>query len=905
MSTIIGLDLLPIKPIRGVQTFQVDITSQKCRQIINKECKGIKADVVISDGAPNVGADFTKDAYVQNELALISCRLAADVLAPGGWFITKVFRSQDYNALLWVLKQLFKKVSATKPSSSRLASAEIFVVCEGFLAPKSIDPKMLDPKYAFAQLEAPQKALSIFHPKYGKKERSRQGYAESMGMTLTRDCTARSFVDSEDPVSLLAEYNTLSFTKGDDDDLLNHPDTSTEVKLLCKDLKILNKGDFKGLLKWRLKMIKFKNKNAPAGVEDEPENEKIAEMKSLTLEELQEMDERKIDREMNDWRLREMAKRKREKKKLAKQKAKERMRIAMGMESELMTPKLEGVFSVKGIRNDESLEVLRKGGLTKQAMEVVGQNHEWDEFGDAFEEEVSSDDEDTDYQSQLEKDMDVMYEAYVNRTGSAREKRESQSIKGKSRIAKNQLYSDTIGQSMEKHDGDMERYLKQLAGVDRKKGSDEDSDSFDEDSDEEVEDHPMYPKIGAGDEKTEDDSARTSRWFSGNSMLAEADEDGEEELLTSAIASRENKKKQKKEEEGPKTKKQKKGEEESSEEEEEEDGLEDGEDLGGSLFADGSDGEDDEMSEAAQKVLDSMPVSDKEKRKIKRRKLRERQERRDAKRKRKSDDEEKAFEVIAQQTVGTQAMGKPKSQQESELTDAQKQIRAGMGDMGKDGDDSGEFQVVSAEAGKSGPPRYEYPDHYTDEDVMETLALGQMMMKRSNAKAMIDASYNRYAFNDDNLPSWFETDEKEYNRPQMEVPREVMEQLRERFLHLASRPIKKVAEAHARKRKRAAIKMKTAKKKQDSIVDAPDMNVAEKKRAIGKALKGAELARPGKVYVVARGKGMSGASSGGSGKVKFVDKRMKADKRGEDKSAKRKSGGKSKNKSKSRTRSRR
>ena len=101
-------------------------------------------DVVLNDGAPNVGANWSKDAFVQNDLCIKALKLATDVLKPNGTFVTKIFRSNDYNSVIWLFKKFFDDVRAVKPLASRYSSAEIFIVCQGFKAPKYVDEQLFD-----------------------------------------------------------------------------------------------------------------------------------------------------------------------------------------------------------------------------------------------------------------------------------------------------------------------------------------------------------------------------------------------------------------------------------------------------------------------------------------------------------------------------------------------------------------------------------------------------------------------------------------------------------------------------------------------------------------------------------------------------------------------------------------
>ncbi|BDD56595.1 AdoMet-dependent rRNA methyltransferase spb1, variant 2 [Monascus purpureus] len=405
-SIILGVDLAPIKPIPRVITFQSDITTDKCRSIIRQHLKHWKADTVLHDGAPNVGTAWIQDAFSQAELVLQSLKLATEFLIAGGTFVTKVFRSKDYNSLLWVFKQLFTSVEATKPPSSRNVSAEIFVVCRGYKAPKRIDPKFLDSKHVFAELAdtTPNNEAKVFNPE--KKKRKREGYEEG-DYTQFKEIPVTEFINTTDPIAILGTYNKLSFQQSPGGDIAlatldRLEETTDEIRACCEDLKVLGKKEFRHLLRWRLKVRekfglivrKGQNKN-------KEETEEVAEITPMD-------EELAIQEELHRLREKESTKNKKERRKENERKRKDIIRMQMHMTTP-MDIGMEQVgigedtpFSIKPVERQKARDAIAAGKVA--AIE-----------SDSEEESESELEETDDEGDRLERELDMMYEQYQSR----------------------------------------------------------------------------------------------------------------------------------------------------------------------------------------------------------------------------------------------------------------------------------------------------------------------------------------------------------------------------------------------------------------------------------------------------------------------------------------------------------
>lgn len=154
-AKIVSIDLQPMAPIDGVIEIRGDITSPATASEVIAAMGGARAQLVISDGAPDVTGLHDLDEYMQSQLVFAAFNIACFMLEDGGTFMAKVFTGRDIEDLFSSLSPFFETVTTMKPRASRAASLEAFIVCQGFRLPAGYTPRLAADPMAEYEADAP------------------------------------------------------------------------------------------------------------------------------------------------------------------------------------------------------------------------------------------------------------------------------------------------------------------------------------------------------------------------------------------------------------------------------------------------------------------------------------------------------------------------------------------------------------------------------------------------------------------------------------------------------------------------------------------------------------------------------------------------------------------------------
>ena len=135
-GTIIALDVLPMDPVEGVTFLLGDFGEPEVLARLEQAVAGRKADVVVSDMAPNLSGIESVDAARISHLVELAVEFSASHLKPEGALVAKVFHGSSYSELVKLFKEHFKLVKPLKPKASRDKSSETFLVGIGLKAGK-------------------------------------------------------------------------------------------------------------------------------------------------------------------------------------------------------------------------------------------------------------------------------------------------------------------------------------------------------------------------------------------------------------------------------------------------------------------------------------------------------------------------------------------------------------------------------------------------------------------------------------------------------------------------------------------------------------------------------------------------------------------------------------------------
>lgn len=141
---IVALDLLPMEPIESVEFIQGDFRDDAVLAELEAVLGGRKADLVVSDMAPNLSGVAVADAARMADLIELAVAFSKSHLKPEGALLVKCFHGSGYSQIVELFRKTFVKVSPRKPKASRDKSAETYLLGRGLKAVGPIEPAAAD-----------------------------------------------------------------------------------------------------------------------------------------------------------------------------------------------------------------------------------------------------------------------------------------------------------------------------------------------------------------------------------------------------------------------------------------------------------------------------------------------------------------------------------------------------------------------------------------------------------------------------------------------------------------------------------------------------------------------------------------------------------------------------------------
>ncbi|MFQ6006663.1 MAG: RlmE family RNA methyltransferase [Woeseia sp.] len=129
---IIALDILPIDALPSVEHIQGDISEDDTLRSLLGALGNSRADLVMSDMAPNISGNKAIDQPRSMYLAELALELAGRVLGRRGSFICKLFQGEGTDAFVDRAGKSFERVRIMKPKASRPASSEVYLVARNY-----------------------------------------------------------------------------------------------------------------------------------------------------------------------------------------------------------------------------------------------------------------------------------------------------------------------------------------------------------------------------------------------------------------------------------------------------------------------------------------------------------------------------------------------------------------------------------------------------------------------------------------------------------------------------------------------------------------------------------------------------------------------------------------------------